>query len=437
MATMSGYNSVLPPKISIPNSVSTTMQPIKSITQGKQHDKQPSISLLDKLFHLIHIGRYEKEDTEGQLKPLPLQDEEQGLGAVPYSDTCLLNKSGKVLFTPNSVNPEDIPDEIIDKMCNFHLTGLSGKGKIRHIIDGDTYDLFMYVPLSNLSVSQKVIKYRKEYEVIPILTQNDNAGFFGLFRCRAFGYDSAEKITERGQVAKKVLTDKLASLSPPNVVWYRAGGFDKYGRLLVELFEDANRTKSINMYMVNYRDPRWGAVSLEYGGGTKDESFKGEEATAREASHHKVKGSKKPIVTGPLVGPLSIHIPSHTPSTLVITHPVSPVRSKPIPSQPIISTPSVTSRPAISIPSVPVGTPSRPPIVQMPVGVAPKPVFNIPKPTTVSTQSISTPSQAQYPIVQHQMVQIVPAITSPAPVNTTKPHKKHGFLSRLFGSSDD
>jgi hypothetical protein len=275
--------------------------------------------LMDKLFHLLHIGNYDME-TEP---------------VIPSTHTCQMNKGGKVLFTPKSFDPEDIPDEVIDNMCNFHLNGLTGKAKIRHIIDGDTYDLFMYIPLSNLSVTQKVIKYKKEYEVTPILTQNDDAGFFGLFRCRSFGYDSAEKITERGQVAKQVFIQKLESLQPPNVVYYKAGGYDKYGRLLVELFEDASMHISINQYMVNYRDPKWGNITLEYSGGTKDQKFKSEEAAARLQSHDKneaknssiapYKGKNTVVRDIPVI---PIKFPSHQPPTVPInslTNNISPL----------------------------------------------------------------------------------------------------------------
>jgi endonuclease YncB( thermonuclease family) len=93
------------------------------------------------------------------------------------------------------------------------------------------------------------------------------------YRCRCLGYDSPEmkplksnpnrdKEKELAQAAKERFT-KLLNANPNGLVKVECGEFDKYGRILVTVWNDVD-TKSINQIML---DEGHGKA---YTGGTKE-----------------------------------------------------------------------------------------------------------------------------------------------------------------------
>lgn len=163
--------------------------------------------------------------------------------------------SGITLYTPKSKNVRDLPAEALKYLCPFNLNGLlgtTGEGRVISTIDGDTITMVIYLDLHGLSVGRQVTYERKKQIMAPALTENKDAGFFTAFRCRLYGIDSAEKNTEEGQLAKKIMLEKYTSLR--GYVFYKIRAFDKYGRALVDLYEDSSYTHYINDLLLRYSD---------------------------------------------------------------------------------------------------------------------------------------------------------------------------------------
>nr|QDY52382.1 staphylococcal nuclease homologue [Mimiviridae sp. ChoanoV1] len=142
-------------------------------------------------------------------------------------------------------------DEIIQqlKVCDkktpkFSLQGLTKICKVVDIYDGDTCRVVF----------------------------NHN-GCINKWNIRMNGYDSPEmrpsrNLENRDEIKKKALESKnflksLVANSPEQLVYLKCGGFDKYGRLLGELYVNLDDEKSANQQMI---DNNYGYV---YHGGTK------------------------------------------------------------------------------------------------------------------------------------------------------------------------
>lgn len=148
-----------------------------------------------------------------------------------------------------NINQES--DEIIQqlKVCDkktpkFSLQGLTKICKVVDIYDGDTCRVVF----------------------------NHN-GCINKWNIRMNGYDSPEmrpsrNLENRDEIKKKALESKnflksLVANSPEQLVYLKCGGFDKYGRLLGELYINQDDEKSVNQQMI---DNNYGYV---YHGGTK------------------------------------------------------------------------------------------------------------------------------------------------------------------------
>ena len=142
-------------------------------------------------------------------------------------------------------------DEIIQqlKVCDkktpkFSLQGLTKLCKVVDIYDGDTCRVVF----------------------------NHN-GCINKWNIRMNGYDSPEmrpsrNLENRDEIKKKALEAKnflksLVANSSEQLVYLKCGGFDKYGRLLGELYVNLDDEKSVNQQMI---DNNYGYV---YHGGTK------------------------------------------------------------------------------------------------------------------------------------------------------------------------
>lgn len=192
--------------------------------------------------------------------------------ATSSSISSMTSSSGSTIFTPRSKNVRDLPTEILKYLCPFNLNGLlgvSGEGRVVSVVDGDTITMVLYLDLHGLSIGRQVTYERKKQIMAPALCENKDAGFFTAFRCRLYGIDSAEKNTEEGQLAKKIMMDKYTSLH--GYVFYKIRSFDKYGRALVDLYEDSSYTHYINDLLLKYSDSRHRILATPYFGGTKSE----------------------------------------------------------------------------------------------------------------------------------------------------------------------
>jgi endonuclease YncB( thermonuclease family) len=124
----------------------------------------------------------------------------------------------------------------------FTLEGSFVQGKIVDVYDGDTVKIVL-----NLSINQDYFRWNCRLSGIntpEIRTKNTKEKEFGL-----------------------LVRDKLKERIENKILLIKCGEFDKYGRLLVEIYENNGQLFSINNWLIenNYAKP--------YDGGTKEEWF--------------------------------------------------------------------------------------------------------------------------------------------------------------------
>ena len=166
----------------------------------------------------------------------------------------------------HSTDIEKIPKDLIDSLCEFSLFGLFGKCLVTNIVDADTIDIAIYVPIDFL---QQLQPRKIGYTVInqcSALSYKQNHGFVTKFRCRLNGLDAIESSQRGGAEATAILTNILAKTK--NYVWVECGNLDKYRRLLVTLYSDERRKHCINEELLNHPE------FLPYDGKTKNKAFK-------------------------------------------------------------------------------------------------------------------------------------------------------------------
>lgn len=202
------------------------------------------------------------------------------------NQTCEIGTAGTALFVPNTDDVEDIPDNVISSMCIFELANLEGKAKIVNIKDGDTVDLLFYVKLSDLAKER--LKGRDKKNRVPVVTQHTHTGFFSVFSCRFYGIDAAEHNTAQGQLNTILLEDYLLKLN--KIVYIKIRKFDKYGRMMADLYSDKEFKDLINTKLVGVNVPELYKIlkdqgiksdlessqllCLDYSGDAKDKRFK-------------------------------------------------------------------------------------------------------------------------------------------------------------------
>ena len=100
-------------------------------------------------------------------------------------------------------------------------------------------------------------------------------GHINKWNIRMNGYDTPEmrpskSLPNRDEIKAKALESKnylksLIANSPEQLVYLKCGEFDKYGRLLGEIYVNADDTQSVNQLMVA------NGYGYEYHGGTKQQ----------------------------------------------------------------------------------------------------------------------------------------------------------------------
>ena len=210
--------------------------------------------------------------------------------------TCEINTAGSALFIPQTDDVEDIPDSILNNICPFEISHLYGKAKVVNIKDGDTIDLLFFVRLSDLAKEREKGRakgkgqLKKKEMKYPIVTKNHETGFFTVFACRVSGIDAAEHDTAQGQLCTLLMEDYIRSLG--RIVYIKIDKFDKYGRMMAEIFSDENFKNGINRKLVGVKineipdilrkekikteiaDEDLKIIALEYDGTAKDTRFK-------------------------------------------------------------------------------------------------------------------------------------------------------------------
>ena len=128
-------------------------------------------------------------------------------------------------------------------------------------------------PKFSLEGQMKLCKVVDIYDGDTCRVVFNHNGNINKWNIRMNGYDSPEmrpsrSLENRLEIKAKAVESKnflksLVANSPEQLVFIKCGGFDKYGRLLGELYVNQDDEKSVNQQMI---DNNYG---YEYHGGTK------------------------------------------------------------------------------------------------------------------------------------------------------------------------
>ena len=146
----------------------------------------------------------------------------------------------------------------------FTLDGMSMWGKVVHLYDGDTVHI-VFIINNNYSKFICRIAHIDTPEMAPknITDMNErNKEKEAAIRARNYLFEQVTDMKIKSDVSKKDL-DILCEQSQ-KLIWVKCFEFDKYGRLLVELYHNDKSTKSINMDMIDNN------FALPYEGKTKE-----------------------------------------------------------------------------------------------------------------------------------------------------------------------
>ena len=144
-------------------------------------------------------------------------------------------KCVKIFSCFNRMEIEPNWEDITEKVPEFSLKNEVKKAKVVSVYDGDTIRV-----------------------VFPILNK------LYKWNCRITGVDTPELRT-RDELEKKYgyeVRDKLRDKILDKVVTVKCGDFDKYGRLLIDIYCD-NETRSVSNWLIENK------YAFAYNGGTK------------------------------------------------------------------------------------------------------------------------------------------------------------------------
>lgn len=146
----------------------------------------------------------------------------------------------------------------------FSMNGKNMWGKVVYVYDGDTVHIVFKIDnelvkfncrLSGIDSPEIVpknisdVKVKKEEELSAI-------------KCRNYLISRVILIPLEKEIMNKNEVKAICAKST-HLVWVKCHEFDKYGRLLVELYDDPNSIKSFNQDMIEKK------YAIGYNGGTK------------------------------------------------------------------------------------------------------------------------------------------------------------------------
>ena len=236
----------------------------------------------DKRTELIYDENYKVGGTVEEMR------EFYRINHITENTVCKLNVENSVLYAPNVDDVAKIPVTMIDALQPFSLSGLRTKARVVEVIDGDTIYCVLYLPLKFLfepkyyqherkSIEEKSSqKHMKQAALLksskPTSKKIQEGGLFLKFDCRLLNMDAAEHDTQQGILATKLTKDLYESLG--NIVYIDCYGFDKYGRLLIDIYADESYSKYLNFYLIEHPDPKLGVLAMKYDGQTKSDYMK-------------------------------------------------------------------------------------------------------------------------------------------------------------------
>jgi endonuclease YncB( thermonuclease family) len=170
------------------------------------------------------------------------------------------------IIEEKSVLNEPILESATSDINEFSLNGLCLNGKVVYVYDGDTVHLVF-------KLDNKLVKFNSRLvgvdspEMVPKNILNEEV----KNQEKDLAYKSRDYLINRisnipiikNKMTKNEVKKFLAKST--KLVFVKCYEFDKYGRLLVELFEDSTSLKSINQELIDEKH------ALSYDGGTKQE----------------------------------------------------------------------------------------------------------------------------------------------------------------------
>lgn len=137
------------------------------------------------------------------------------------------SKSNQNVFIPKTLDVKDVPEEEIQNMEYFTFNNLKVKGKIIKVIDGETIEILLGIPFSDLLKSKH------------IYSKDTHSFIFIKKLCKLKGIKSANFNTQQGQACIYLLHKYFESLN--NIVYVKMYDSDK-----IELFSDKGYKNLIN-----------------------------------------------------------------------------------------------------------------------------------------------------------------------------------------------
>uniref|UniRef100_A0A6C0E6L6 TNase-like domain-containing protein n=1 Tax=viral metagenome TaxID=1070528 RepID=A0A6C0E6L6_9ZZZZ len=193
-------------------------------------------------FGLFNCFRSSKKDRSIKTQNRSVVDVDLDLGVIDDLSDETNEKNNKIKFAAN-----DLSHEILDKNVSVDFFNLDNKkysAKCVKCYDGDTIHLIFKYP-------------------------DNETGKLWKWRCRISGIDTPEIKSLNTQEKELATTarDCLTSLILNKNVIAHAHGFDKYGRLLVDVYVNVDGSQiNVSEYLINkgYARPYFGGTKSDW-----------------------------------------------------------------------------------------------------------------------------------------------------------------------------
>jgi endonuclease YncB( thermonuclease family) len=143
-----------------------------------------------------------------------------------------------------------------NKVEKYSLNGMKMWGKVVYCYDGDTVHIVL--PQHNTMI--RFICRLNGIDTPEIATKDNKEKEAGI-KSRNYLFSLVTNKKIENEISKKDIGELCGESN--KLIWVHCFDFDKYGRLLVDLYHNPNDIKSINTYMIENK------FAVPYDGGTK------------------------------------------------------------------------------------------------------------------------------------------------------------------------
>lgn len=164
---------------------------------------------------------------------------------------CICTNINKLKLSNSSIN-------------EFSLNGKNMWGKVVYVYDGDTIHIVF-------NINNQLVKFNCRLsgidcpEIVPKNIPDEKLRkqeIESAIKSRNYLINQVTNIPIEKELMNKNEVKTLCSMST-KLIWVNPYNFDKYGRLLVQIYNDPHSIKSINQDMIDKK------YAYEYDGGTK------------------------------------------------------------------------------------------------------------------------------------------------------------------------